>query len=99
MWVKNIYWYLDQYSCVLVKHNPLWFKMAIPTIQRVWNIILNERETGYEHRAPKKRSPPKKKTNDDSNKLSSLATVDSRAEGSSSSSGCLIVISDLDFNL
>jgi hypothetical protein len=74
MWVKNIYWYLDQYSCVLVKHNPLWFKMAIPTIQRVWNIILNERETGYEHRAPKKRSPPKKKTtSDDSNKLLSLS--------------------------
>ena len=96
MWVKNIYWYLDQYSCVLVKHNPLWFKMAIPTIQRVWNIILNERETGYEHRAPKKRSPPKKKTtSDDNNKLLSLSVE----EGRSSGSGCLIVISDLDFNL
>jgi hypothetical protein len=97
MWVKNIYWYLDQYSCVLVKHNPLWFKMAIPTIQHVWNIILNERETGYEHRAPKKRSPPKKKTNDDSNKLLSLSVEEGRASGSAS--GCLIVISDLDFNL
>ena len=99
MWVKNIYWYLEQYSCVLVKHNPMWFKTAIPTIQRVWNIILNERETGYEHRAPKKRSPPKKKTNDDNNKVSSSATVDNGIQASSSSSGCLIVISDLDFNL
>ena len=102
MWVKNIYWYLDQYSCVLVKHNPLWFKMAIPTIQRVWNIILNEREIGYEHRAPKKRSPPKKKTtSDDNNKLLSLSVEEGRSSlsGSASASGCLIVISDLDFNL
>ena len=92
MWVKNIYWYLDQYSCVLVKRNPLWFKAAIPTIERVWGMILNERVTGYEHRAPKKRSPPKKKTtNDDNATVLSLSTP--------SSSGCLIVISDLDFNL
>ena len=87
MWVKNIYWYLDQYSCVLVKRNPMWFKAAIPTIERVWGIILNERATGYEHRAPKKRSPPKKKTTNDDNNIVS------------SSSGCLIVISDIDFNL
>ena len=94
MWVKNIYWYLDQYSCILVKRNPLWFKSAIPTIAKVWEIILNERVTGYEHRAPKKRSPPKKKmTNDDNNNVSSLVA------SSSSSSGCLIVISDIDFNL
>ena len=87
MWVKNIYWYLDQYSCVLVKRNPMWFKAAIPTIERVWGIILNERATGYEHRAPKKRSPPKKKTTNDDNNIVS------------SSSGCLIVFSDIDFNL
>ena len=94
MWVKNIYWYLDQYSCVLVKRNRLWFKAAIPTIEKVWGIILNERATGYEHRAPKKRQPSKKKTtNDDNNKLSSSA-VDAQ-----SSSGCLIVISELDFNI
>ena len=109
MWVKNIYWYLDQYSCVLVKYNPLWFKSAIPTIERVWNIIINERTTGYEHRAPKKRTPAKKKTamaamaagaaantnidNDANNRESSSSS------SSSSSSGCLIIISDLDFNL
>jgi len=97
MWVKNIYWYLEQYSCVLVKRNTLWFKAAIPTIERVWGIILTERATGYEHRAPKKRSPPKKKSNDDSNKVSSSAVADNRAPAASS--GCLIVISDLDFNL
>ena len=78
---------MDQYSCVLVKRNPMWFKAAIPTIERVWGIILNERATGYEHRAPKKRSPPKKKTTNDDNNIVS------------SSSGCLIVISDIDFNL
>uniref|UniRef100_A0A6C0EW18 YqaJ viral recombinase domain-containing protein n=1 Tax=viral metagenome TaxID=1070528 RepID=A0A6C0EW18_9ZZZZ len=98
MWVKNIYWYLDQYSCVLVKRNPIWFKAAIPVIERVWGIILNERVSGYEHRAPKKRSPPKKKTtNDDNNNVSVISSSSSSA--TPSSSGCLIVISDIDFNL
>lgn len=99
MWVKNIYWYLDQYSCVLVKRNPIWFKAAIPTIERVWGIILNERVSGYEHRAPKKRSPPKKKTTNDDNNNNVSAFSSSSSSATLSSSGCLIVISDIDFNL
>lgn len=55
-WVKNIYWYLDQYSCILVLRNKLWFKYAIKEIENVWNIILKERKSGYKHRAPKKKS-------------------------------------------
>jgi putative phage-type endonuclease len=51
------YWGLDQYSCVLVKRNRIWFDSAIPTIERIWRIIETERVTGCEHRAPKKREP------------------------------------------
>ena len=54
---NTAYWGLDQYSCVLVKRNRLWFDAAIPHIERIWRIIETERITGCEHRAPKKREP------------------------------------------
>ena len=47
VWIKNIYWYLHQYSCVLVLRNDAWFQNAIPQIEKVWNIIVRERETGF----------------------------------------------------
>jgi hypothetical protein len=84
-WLKNIYWYLSQYSCVLIRKNDVWFESAIKKIENVWNTILRERESGYEHRAPKKRTP-KKKNN----------IVD---EEETTETGCLIVISDLELNL
>ena len=49
------YWYLEKQSCVLVERNKQWIESAIPLIEDTWNIILKERETGYEHRAPKSR--------------------------------------------
>jgi len=49
------YWYLDEYSCVLIKRNTAWFNAALPMIKDVWDIIVNERNTGYEHRAPRKK--------------------------------------------
>jgi putative phage-type endonuclease len=49
------YWYLDEYSCVLVKRNKKWFEAAVPYIQNVWKTILRERVEGFEHRAPKKK--------------------------------------------
>ena len=55
-WVKHIYWRLEEYSCVLVLRNKLWFKNAISKIEEVWNIIEKERVDGYEHRLPKKQS-------------------------------------------
>ena len=91
-WLKNIYWYLEKYSCVLVRKNDIWFQSAIGKIDSVWKTILNERNTGYEHRAPKKRVA-KKKNNNDSN-------VDSVSlNENASASGCLIVISDLELNI
>ena len=55
-WIKNIYWYLDKYSCVLVFRNRTWFNIAVKSINEVWEIILKERVTGYEHRAPNRRA-------------------------------------------
>ena len=54
-WIKNIFWKLEIYSCVLVLRNKLWLKNAIPYIEEIWNIILKERISGFDHRAPKKR--------------------------------------------
>jgi putative phage-type endonuclease len=51
------YWGLDEYSCVLVKRNRVWFQAAIPKIEELWQTIERERITGSEHRAPKKREP------------------------------------------
>ena len=61
IWVRTIYWYLDEYSCVLVRRNRLWFSEAVKVLERVWATIEEERETGYEHRAPAKKktgTPP-----------------------------------------
>ena len=56
------YWYLDEFSCVLVKRNELWFKKSLSEIEKIWKIIEKERVEGYEHRASKKRSPSIDKT-------------------------------------
>ena len=55
--VNVIYWYLDEYSCVVIERNQEWFNSALPYIQETWNTIENERIHGYEHRESKKRSP------------------------------------------
>ena len=54
-WVRNIYWALDEYSCVLVPRNPRWFKSALPSFRKIWTSVLYEREHGYVHRKPKKK--------------------------------------------
>ena len=59
-WIKNIYWYLDDYSCVLVPRNKKWFDAVLPEFKKVWDTILKERKEGYEHRKPKTREKKKK---------------------------------------
>jgi len=54
-WIKNNYWYLNKYSCVLVLRNKIWFTSIIQDIEKVWKIILHERNNGYLHRAPKRK--------------------------------------------
>ena len=54
-WIKNIYWRLEEVSCVLVLRNRKWFQDNIQTLSDVWDTILKERLTGCQHRAPNKR--------------------------------------------
>lgn len=51
-----IYWYLDEFSCVLVELNKLWIDHVIPKVESFWQIICSEKVNGYEHRAVKKRT-------------------------------------------
>lgn len=50
------YWYLDEFSCVLVEVNKLWIQSVLPKVEAFWQVICRERISGYEHRAPKKRT-------------------------------------------
>lgn len=54
-WFKNIYWRLEDVSCVLVLRNKFWFKNAIYKLEDVSKIIEKEKVDGYEHRLPKRR--------------------------------------------
>ena len=53
-WIKNIYWKLDQLSCVLVLRNKVWFKAIVPQLKDIWATIEKEKQSGYSHRMPKK---------------------------------------------
>jgi hypothetical protein len=48
---ETIYWYLDQFSCVLVKRNRKWFEHSLPKIVEFSKTIERERVEGFEHRA------------------------------------------------
>ena len=55
-WIKNIYWKLEEISCVLVERNKKWFQDNIFELADIWKIIEEERISGYEHRAPNKKN-------------------------------------------
>jgi len=55
-WIKNIYWKLDEYSCVLVLRNRKWFEDNVEQLINIWNTIERERIHGYSHRSPNKRT-------------------------------------------
>ena len=59
-WIKNIYWYLNDFSCVTVPRNKKWFNCVLPKFKKVWDTILDERKNGYEHRKPNKKKKNKK---------------------------------------
>lgn len=63
-WIKNIYWRLEVYSCVLVLRDKEWFKKAVVKIKELWKIVETEKVTGYEHRAPKRRITKKNDKNE-----------------------------------
>tara|TARA_B100000683_G_scaffold83636_1_gene82536 strand:- start:3846 stop:5345 length:1500 start_codon:yes stop_codon:yes gene_type:complete len=55
-WIQNLYWKLEEISCVLVLRNSFWFDAVLPELNSFWKIIQKEKESGYEHRAPKRRA-------------------------------------------
>ena len=55
-WIKNVYWKLNMYSCVLIKRKPEWFKYAIVKLTEIWQTICVERMGDYSARAPRKRN-------------------------------------------
>jgi len=57
VWIKNCYWKLETFSCVLITRNQKWFEDNIGQLGKVWSIIEYERVNGYQHRAPNKRVP------------------------------------------
>jgi hypothetical protein len=61
-WISNVHWRLDQLSCVAVRRNKLWFNAALPMFTSLWETVLTERKTGYEHRAPKRKPRTKSLT-------------------------------------
>lgn len=64
MWVQNIYWRLDEVSCVLIHRNRYWFNSIIKEVEELWNTILYDRVNGYEHRKPGRGQGKKKVIND-----------------------------------
>jgi putative phage-type endonuclease len=78
-WIKNIYWKLEKFSCVLVLRNKTWFENSIEKLKAVWSIIEKERVSGYAHRAPNKRV--KKETTTDLTKTSGCLLNFDKSEG------------------
>ena len=79
IWMKDYYWKLDIISCVLVCRNQQWFKDNIDDLAEIWDTIVAERASGFDHRAP--------------NRKPKTITSDFNASSSSSSgsgSGCLL---------
>jgi putative phage-type endonuclease len=72
-WIKNIYWRLEVYSCVLVVRDKEWFKKAVVKIEELWKIVEKEKVTGCQHRAPKRRVV-KKNDKNDKNETTQLQT-------------------------
>ena len=52
-WIKNLYWRLDCFSCVLIKRNTKWFNENLHFLEELWKTVEYERIHGYAHRAPK----------------------------------------------
>ena len=54
-WIFTHYWKIEKISCVLVQRNKQWFQSNVAGISDIWDTILLERITGFEHRAPNKK--------------------------------------------
>uniref|UniRef100_A0A6C0I6E0 YqaJ viral recombinase domain-containing protein n=1 Tax=viral metagenome TaxID=1070528 RepID=A0A6C0I6E0_9ZZZZ len=55
-YIKFIYWKLEEMSCVLVSRNRQWFEDNIWELEELWTTVLEERVSGFEHRAPNRKT-------------------------------------------
>jgi putative phage-type endonuclease len=78
VWIKDYYWKLDIVSCVLVCRNKQWFNDNINELADIWSIIVSERVSGFEHRAPNRKTKM----------MDGFAAITN--SNASNSSGCLL---------
>jgi putative phage-type endonuclease len=90
VFVKFIYWKLDEYSCVLVQRNRQWFQDNIHEMEELWSIVLKERKNGFEHRGPTNKKT--KKDTGNSNNLNQIKVekLDISMDTNTNNSGCLL---------
>ena len=79
-WMQNIYWYMDEVSCILVLRNKTWFEAALPQLKRLWGIIEKEKVGDYSHRAPNRK--PKVKTSPEIKPAKCYIDISALLEGS-----------------
>lgn len=59
--VEIKWWYMDEFSCVVVPRNRGWFNSVLPKLLEAWNTIIREKESGeYKQRLPKKKQTKSK---------------------------------------
>jgi putative phage-type endonuclease len=54
-WICTHYWKIEVISCVLVQRNRQWFQTNVSGLAKLWETVLEERVSGFEHRAPNKK--------------------------------------------
>jgi putative phage-type endonuclease len=90
VFVKFIYWKLDEYSCVLVQRNRQWFQDNIHEMEELWEIILKERKNGFEHRAPNSKKNKKEYNTNSSLNQIKVEKLDITINSNINNSGCLL---------
>jgi len=90
IFVKFIYWKLDEYSCVLVQRNRQWFQDNIHEMEELWSIVLKERINGFEHRAPNSKKIKKEINNTNNLNQIKVEKLDISTDTNINNSGCLL---------
>lgn len=67
-WFKNIYYRLDEISCILVLRNKHWFNSALPIIRELWDTI-NEKKNDTEFMESIRKKDYKKYNKKDNKKI------------------------------
>ena len=55
-YVGCFFWKLDIFHVLYIERNRKWFQDNLPKMKELWDIIIYERENGFQHRKPKSRA-------------------------------------------